>query len=115
MKNLLELTYNEETFTFHLTIDGKDAGFLEKGEGSDSCRQIGHVEIKEEFKGKGLYRLFIAAILQTSEVEQFYSDNRNYESNPVWEHWTGEQLEYDTMCYVDVNPDGTLDFMTEEN
>ena len=57
----------------------------------------------------------LTTILQISGIDQFYSDNRNETSNAIWEHWTGEELEYEDMCYVDLNADGTLDFSAEKS
>jgi hypothetical protein len=114
MENLT-VTFNEETTTYWLNINGVDAGFLELGTGSKDCRQIGNVEIYKDFAGKGLYRTLLTAILQISEIEQFYSDNRNETSNAIWEHWTGEELDFEEICYVDLNSDGTLDFLAEKS
>ena len=109
------VTYNEENQTYWLNINGVDAGFLTIGTGSDDCSQIGAVEIYETFKGKGLYRTLLTAVLHASGIEQLYSDNRNETSNAIWEHWTEEELEYEDMCYVDLNADGTLDFIVEKS
>lgn len=114
MKNFT-VTYNEENKTYWLNINGNEAGFLTAGEGSDDCRQIGEVEFYSGFKGKGLYRILLTAILQISGIEQFYSDNRNETSNAIWEHWTSMELDYEDMCYVDLNTDGTLDFLAEKS
>ena len=109
------VTYNEENETYWLNINDVDAGFLTLGTGSDDCRQIGEVEIYESFKGKGLYRTLLTVVLQISGIEQLYSDNRNETSNAIWEHWTGEELDYEDMCYVDVDSHGVLDFLAEKS
>jgi hypothetical protein len=111
---MTNLTTTFDNDTYYLNINGQEVGFLELGEGDNSCRQIGKVEIYEDFKGKGLYRVFLTTILTIGEIEQLYSNNRNEDSNPVWNHWTNSELNLDTMCYVDINSKGELEFMVED-
>ena len=109
-----EITYiwNEEEATLEMFVDNKEAGFLTLDEHCGTNAKIGNVEIEEEFKGKGLYRQLITNIFLLTGVESLISNCRNSESNPVWEHWTGKELDYEVECSVDLGSKG-LEFMVE--
>jgi len=94
MKNQ-EFKYEEETMTVTMFIDSNDAGFITVSED-----KIEEIEIKKEYRGRGFYTQLLIAALNMSGIDSLRSCNRNEDSNPCWEKWTGETLEIDDNCYV---------------
>ncbi len=103
---------NKTTFEFlentiWMEIDGSSAGMIEI---SENC--IEKVEIEESFRGKGFYKSLLLAALQMSELDSLRSNQRNSYSNPAWEKWVGEELEYTDECFVCIDGEGL--FFTKE-
>ncbi len=104
----ISFEFEEEESTIWMEIDGKSAGSLVLDEMSCGDALIGNVDINEEYQGKGLYKQLIASVFSLSEVESLRSNNRNENSNPCWEKWTGRELEFDEPCFCDMESHGVV-------
>lgn len=92
----IEFEYNEENKRkVELFINDYKEGYIEI---SEDC--IEYVEINKDFKGLGLYTKLIKKALELSGLDSLRSCQRNEDSNPIWEHWTNEELEITDNCYV---------------
>jgi hypothetical protein len=92
--NSINFTYESDDKTIYLEIDGKEAGSLELTTYYNDLYQIELIEIEEEFRGKGFYKMFlIAALNMVPNITGLFSNNRNQYSNKVYEKWTGKELD----------------------
>ena len=112
MKNLT-FTFDEEIAIATMTVNGVEAATMGFDNPDKTCAKIGMAEIKKEFIGKGLYRFFLQGILLMG-FDSLFSNNRNEFSNPCWESWTGEELDFNQGCSVCLNNDNSLYFCAEE-
>ena len=87
-------TFNFSSDNFQkvtLEIDGQYAGQITvASEGGNNFR-IEDVEVEKEYRGKGFYKALIIAAFNLFDIKTLRSENRNYRSNPVYQHWTGNE------------------------
>jgi hypothetical protein len=59
------------------------------------------VKIEKEFRGMGFYKQMLIAALQMKKADMLISNNRNYNSNPIYASWAGvEDLDKDQQVNV---------------
>ena len=92
---MTELNFKYEEGTVTMLIDNCEAGFI-----SVSEDKIEEVEIAQKYRGKGLYTQLLINALNMSGIDSLRSCNRNEDSNPCWENWIGEDLDFEDNCYV---------------
>lgn len=62
---------------------------------------IEYVEIYQEYKGKGFYKMLLISALQ--EVSELVSDDRNKFSNPAYCKWINENIGMDDTIYISID------------
>ena len=86
--------------TIEMTINGEQVGtFSVQSEGAGDY-VVGKVLINKEYQNKGYYKLLITAAFKLLNIKTLRSDTRNIKSNPIYEFWTGENLEFDTPVWI---------------
>ena len=86
--------------TIEMTINGEQVGtFSVQSEGAGDY-VVGKVLINKEYQNKGYYKLLITAAFKLLNIKKLRSDTRNIKSNPIYEFWTGENLEFDTPVWI---------------
>lgn len=68
-------------------------------EGMDYYR-VENVNIEAAFRGCGLYKQMINAAFDLFNCDNIRSEKRNDLSNPIYENWVGENLEYETAVWI---------------
>jgi len=119
MKNSikLELVLNEnDSDTICLQVNGTDAGYICFNNINENIvAHIEDVQIEREFRGRGYYRMLLTAIFNLAGYDVLFSDNRNSSSNPIYEKWTGSELEDDQPIEIRLDgEDFEFDIIEEE-
>jgi ribosomal protein S18 acetylase RimI-like enzyme len=74
------------------TIEGVQIAFIAvRFEGFGSFR-IEFVEISEEFRGLGIYKMLLTNAFKLFGIEKLRSYSRNENSNPAYQKWVGENI-----------------------
>ena len=68
-------------------------------EGYNSYR-MNKVSIDESFRGCGFYKMLIEKAFKFFNIECLRSYERNTKSNPIYCHWTGEDLYEEQEVYI---------------
>jgi len=106
----INFTWNDEDYKVEMTIDDNEAGFIEV-----SDDRIQKVFIEKEYRGLGLYTQLLICALNMSGIDSLRSCDRNDNSNPIWEKWIGEELDYTDNCYVCLDDNEKGLFFTKED
>lgn len=94
MKNLNFTLTKTENDTMTVYKNQREAGYLDVSNVSDNLvGEIEHVEIYKDFRGQGLYKMLLTAMLNLSSYQVLISNNRNDTANAVYERWMGEELD----------------------
>ena len=97
-----------------LFVNGEQAGFLALSS-LGGAYQIEEVEIEKQFRGMGFYKQLLIAGLQMKKADMLISNCRNYNSNPIYASWTGnEDLDKDRQVNVYLSGE-SLCFDIDEN
>jgi hypothetical protein len=93
MKTLNFTLTKDENDTITVYKNNQEAGYLDVSNVSDKLvGEIEHVEIYENFRGQGLYKMILIAMLNLSNYQVLLSNNRNNTANAIYEHWVGQEL-----------------------
>ena len=101
--NTIQFSKVEGEQKVEMHIDGEYAGFFEVSSEGIGDFRIEDVEIEAEYRGKGLYKAMIIATFNILKISTLRSENRNYKSNPAYEKWVGEELDYQTPVWITLN------------
>ncbi|WP_077920391.1 hypothetical protein [Spirosoma sp. 209] len=106
-----EVEDGEPIVTISLLIDGEKQGQLVIARtGTYNQYAIDGVEINPAFRGMGFYRqLLMNALNMVSGCDSLLSAERNIDSNPVYQYWTGKELAVSDKVEISIYRD-TLEF-----
>ncbi len=89
MKTLNFTLTKDENDTITAYKNNKEAGYLDVSNISDGLvGEIEHVEVYKEYRGQGLYKMLLIAMLNLSSYQVLMSNNRNDQANGIYAHWT---------------------------
>ena len=93
----------ENNDTINLIVDGIECGKLELASEGFNDFRIEKVHIDEPQRGNGFYKMLLISCFSILGAKTVRSEKRNYRSNPIYQAWTGEELEEETPVWITLN------------
>ena len=109
-----KIEYIKEGNKILLLIDNELAGHLQVSDQGCGEYNIEYVLIEKNFRGKGFYKCLLIRAFSLFSIYSLTSFNRNCYSNPIYENWTGEDLDEKEYIYISIE-DEKLVFTLERD
>ncbi len=101
MSNVTFQIKESETLpTVAAICEGQEIGYFQVASEGFGDFRIEDTKIDVEFRGQGIYRKMIVAAFELLQMSTLRSDNRNQNSNPIYEKGCGQELEFDTPVWI---------------
>lgn len=83
-----------------LEIGCEKVAFLKVANEGFGSYRIENIEIDEEYRGRGFYKMLLIAAFNIFGIDTLRSDNRNHNSNPIYCKWTNSDISGDDQVYI---------------